>query len=131
MDNSQIAKRLLLAWTSGDFETTRAVLADDVTFTGPLGLTHGADKYVDGVRGFSHKIANAEVALAFSDGENVCLIYDLVTKDGARLPTAGHYRIVDGKVAAVRAYFDPRPLDATAKAPDPKAQRPAASSAPR
>jgi len=84
------------------FETTRAVLADDVTFTGPLGLTHGADKYVEGVRGFSHQIAKAEVSLAFGEGENVCLIYDLVTKHGTRLPTAAHYRVVDGKVAARR-----------------------------
>jgi ketosteroid isomerase-like protein len=130
MENSQIAKRLLLAWTSGDFETTRAVLAEDVSFTGPLGLTHGADKYVEGVRGFSHQIAKAEIKLAFGEGHNVCLIYDLVTKDGTRLPTAGHYQVTDGKVTAVRAYFDPRPLDATVKAPDPAA-RPAASSAPR
>ena len=28
----------------------------------------------------------------------------------ARIPTAGWYRVRDGKIASVRAFFDPRPL---------------------
>ena len=48
---------------------------------------------------------------AWSGGDNVCIIYDLVTKTPpARIPTAGWYRVQDGKVTSVRAFFDPRPL---------------------
>jgi hypothetical protein len=44
----------------------------------------------------------------FGAGENACIIYDLVTHTpDARIPTAGWYRGRDGKIAAVRAFFDP------------------------
>jgi hypothetical protein len=47
----------------------------------------------------------------FGEGEDVCIIYDLVTHTPtARIPTAGWYRVRDGKIASVRAFFDPRPL---------------------
>ena len=34
-----IASRCLAAWSSGDLDTTRSLLHDDVVFTGPLGAT--------------------------------------------------------------------------------------------
>ena len=109
-DHAKLAATLLRGWTSGDFESARATLATDVEFHGPLGKTAGADKYIEGVRGFANLIDRADVTMTISEGDNVVLIYDLVTKDGKRLPTAGHYVIRNGKVASVRAYFDPTPL---------------------
>lgn len=109
--NGEVALRCLSAWTSGDFETARALLADDVTFVGPLGQTDGADAYVDGVRGMAKIVQRANVKRVIADGDDVCLIYDLVTAVGAgSVPTAGWYRLRDGKITSVRAYFDPRPL---------------------
>lgn len=110
MKNPEIAKQLLLAWTSGDWQTTRDTLADDVEFVGPLGTTRGADAYIKGIREFAAMIERVDIQRAFGDGDDVCVIYDLVAKSGAKCPPAGHYRVVDGKVALVRAYFDPAPL---------------------
>jgi len=109
-ENARLAEQLLRGWTSGDFASARATLADDVEFVGPLGKTSGADKYIDGVSGFARFIDFAELITTVSDGDNVVLIYELVTKTGKRVPTAGHYRVQDGKVRSVRAYFDPTPL---------------------
>ncbi|HEV7556775.1 MAG TPA: nuclear transport factor 2 family protein [Kofleriaceae bacterium] len=110
MTNPELAKRLLVAWTSGEPQRARALLRDDVEFNGPLGVTKGADQYVEGVTGFAKEIDRVDVHNMFGDGEDVCLVYDLVTKAGAKIPTAGVYKVVDGKIASVRAYFDPRPL---------------------
>ncbi|MFT3699977.1 MAG: nuclear transport factor 2 family protein [Kofleriaceae bacterium] len=107
MTNTEVAKQLLVAWTTGDFATVDAVIAESIDFVGPLGHTTGAAAYAKGIREFAALIDRAEIEVAFGDGENVCIIYDLVTKAGAKAPTAGHYRIVDGKVAMVRAYFNP------------------------
>ena len=109
--NAAVAARCLDAWTSGDFDTTRSLLADDVTFVGPLGHTEGADAYVEGVRGMAKMVKGVDRRQVIADGDNVCIIYDLVTDTPAgAIATAGWYGLRDGKIVSVRAYFDPRPL---------------------
>ncbi|MGN6374911.1 MAG: nuclear transport factor 2 family protein, partial [Sphingomonas sp.] len=96
-DAGAVARRCLEAWTGGDFETLRSVLADDVSFLGPLGETQGADAYVEGIRGFAGLVDRAQIHEVIVDGDQVVLIYDLVTPQ-ASLPSAGWYRIRAGKV---------------------------------
>lgn len=110
MDAKTTATALLAAWTSGDFARTRALLHDDATFDGPLGETRGADRYVEGIRGFASSIDRAEVHKVIAEDGDVCVVYDLVTRNGVSVPTVGIYCVEDGKVRSVRAYFDPRPL---------------------
>jgi limonene-1,2-epoxide hydrolase len=44
---------------------------------------------------------------------NVCIVYDLITKaPPATIPTAGWYKVRDGRITSVRAFFDARPLTA-------------------
>ena len=111
-DVGSVATRCLRAWTTGDFETTRALLNDDVTFVGPLGASEGADGYVSGVRNFARLVKSAEVHTVIADGDDVCVIYDLITETPAgTIPTAGWYRIRGGKISAIRAFFDARPFE--------------------
>jgi ketosteroid isomerase-like protein len=109
-DNAILATECLRAWTSQDFASARATLADDVEFLGPLGTTKGADAYIEGVQGFAKTIDRVEITRTITENQHAVLLYDLVTKDGKRVPTAGHYVVRDGKITSVRAYFDPRPL---------------------
>jgi len=44
------------------------------------------------------------------DGEDVFIVYDLLTDVADPIPTAGWYRVRDGRIASLRVYFDPRPL---------------------
>ena len=47
----------------------------------------------------------------FAEGENVCQIYDLVlAQPPVTLPIAQWLTVREGKIAALRVYFDPRPL---------------------
>jgi ketosteroid isomerase-like protein len=117
-DSRSIAARCLASWTSGDLDGLRELLADDVTFDGPLGHTEGADDYVSGVARMARMVTAAEQQQLIADGDEVVILYELITHDPpARIPTAGVYRIRDGKVASVRAFFDPRPLTEAAPAP--------------
>lgn len=106
-----IATKSLQAWTTGDFAKTRALCHDDVTFVGPLGTADGVEDYMNGVRGLSKIVKTAEPQKILVDGEDVCIIYDLVTDTPAgTVPTVGWYHVEDGKISSVRAFFDPRPL---------------------
>jgi len=58
-DARTVATQCLQAWTSGDFDTARSLLHDDVTFTGPLGATQGVDDYISGVRGMAQIVESA------------------------------------------------------------------------
>jgi ketosteroid isomerase-like protein len=109
-DAKSIATDMLAAWTSGDFARTRALVHDDATFDGPLGQTRGGDRYVEGVRGFAKMIDRAEIHKVIAEGNDVCVVYDLVTRAGAVIPTVGIYRVEEDMVRSVRAYFDPRPI---------------------
>ena len=110
-EQKRVASGCLAAWSAGDLATTRSLLHNDVTFTGPLGATEGADAYIEGIRGMVKIIEKADQHLVFGEGEDVCIVYDLITKTPpATVPTAGWYKVRDGRIASVRAFFDPRPL---------------------
>jgi ketosteroid isomerase-like protein len=114
-DAGAVASTCLKAWTTGDLATTRSVLADDVTFVGLLGETDGIDAYMRGIEGLAKIVERADQQQLIVDGDDVCIIYDLVTSTPpATLPTEGWYHVVEGKITSVRAYFDPRPLLADA-----------------
>jgi ketosteroid isomerase-like protein len=109
-DARTVATACLQAWTTGDFATARSLLHDDVSFVGPLGTADGADAYIKGVQGLAKIVESARQRKVIAEGDDVCIIYDLVTTSSGAIPTAGWYHVQDGKVSAVRAFFDARPL---------------------
>lgn len=72
-------------------------------------MTDGADEYVGGLKGLSEAVDGAEQRTVIADGDDVCIVYDLLAA-GQRLPTVGWYHFRDGRISAIRAFFDPRPL---------------------
>jgi hypothetical protein len=91
-------------------QTTRSLLAEDVTFVGPMGHTKGADDYVSGVARMADLITGIALKKVVADGDDVCIMYELSTPGGA-LSTVGWYHFAKNeKIDSVRAYFDPRPL---------------------
>lgn len=110
-DVGSVAVTSLRAWTTGDFATARSLLHEDITFAGPLGVAEGVEAYLGGLRNFARLVRSAEVHRVIADGDDVCIVYDLVTDTPAgTIPTAGWYQIRDGKIASVRAFFDARPF---------------------
>jgi hypothetical protein len=112
LDPKTVASRCLAAWSSGDFDTARALLDDHVQFTGPLGHTEGADDYIAGVRGLAQTVKGVEQRRVFGEGDDVCIVYDLLlTKTQASpVPMANWYRVRHGRIVAICAFFDARAL---------------------
>jgi limonene-1,2-epoxide hydrolase len=98
------------AMKSGDWSSVR--FTPDVTFLGPL--TNGPITGEAAVRAFllrvSAGVKDVRVKRQVIDGEFACVIAELEAKDGKVIPFCESFRIVDGRIAEVRPYFDPRPL---------------------
>ena len=106
----QAAVKYFAGWRAKDFETVRSVLADEVTFHGPLAQLEGADACVDGLRKMSEIVTDIEIRKRFVDGEDVLTWFNLHTSVAPPIPTANWSTVRDGRIVAIRVAFDPRPL---------------------
>ncbi len=98
------------AMKTGDYSSVH--FASDVTFLGPL--TNGPITGEVQVKAFLLKVSagvkDVRVKRQVIDCEFACVIADLETKEGNVVPFCEFFRIVDGRIAEIRPYFDPRPL---------------------
>jgi ketosteroid isomerase-like protein len=107
-----VVNRLYEATDARRLDDLRALVSDDVTFTGPAMKATGAQEYVamnEQLLGFHN---GTTMLRQLEDGDDVCSIYEL----GMRTPAGGALtltiadwvRVEDGKIASQRIYFDPR-----------------------
>jgi ketosteroid isomerase-like protein len=106
----ELAETYFAAWQDQDAEALRAVLADDVTFTGPMATLDNADDAVQGLMGLAAATTKLEVRKRLADGDDVITWFELTTDDAGPLPTANWSHVEDGRITAIRVAFDPRPL---------------------
>jgi ketosteroid isomerase-like protein len=116
-DAAEIATKCLEAWSTGDFDTARSLLRDDVTFVGPLGAAGGVEACMNGLVDLAKNVKSAEPKKVLVDGDDVCIMYDLVTLSAGTVPTSGWYHVENGKIDSVRAYFDARQLSPASDVP--------------
>ena len=109
-DPAQLAATYYRSWAAKDFDTLRQVLADDVTFRGPLGTADGVDACVAGVQGMSRMVTDVVVRGIFAQGDDVVTWFELHTDVADPCPTATWIHVRDGHIATIEAAFDPRPL---------------------
>jgi hypothetical protein len=109
-DPRVVAEAYFSAWLEHDWERLRGLLADDVSFRGPLASIDGADGCVDGMRGLARILTGIEVHKRFVDGPDVLTWFDLHTSVAPPAPTANWSRVDDGRITRIRVTFDPRPL---------------------
>jgi hypothetical protein len=99
------------AWRARDFDTLASLLADDVTFVGPLGRADDADSYRQGIEGLSRIVTDIVVQKRFIAGDDDVLTwFDLHTSVAPPCPTANWMHLEHGKIKRVRVTFDPRGL---------------------
>ena len=83
-----IAQTYFDARRSRDVDRLRSILADDVSFRGPLGTTDGADATIAGLRGMAENVMrDIDISLMAVDGSDVLTWYDLHTSTTEPLPT--------------------------------------------
>ncbi|MDQ2708605.1 MAG: nuclear transport factor 2 family protein [Actinomycetota bacterium] len=105
---SEIAETYFRAWKTKDFATLGALLADDVTFRGPLGTADDRASCLDGLRGMSEIITDIVIHKIFVAGPDVLTWYDLHTTVATPTPTANWSHVENGKITRIRAAFDAR-----------------------
>ncbi len=93
-------------------QETARLIADDLTFTGPVIQTTGAKEYLALLEKFLPTHVETRMVRQFEDGDDVCSIYDLVQRTPAggiiTLRVADWIRVSNGKVTEQRIYYDPR-----------------------
>jgi SnoaL-like domain len=104
-----IASRYFAAWADKHFDSLRDLLAEDVSFRGPLGEADGADACVRGLRGLAEGVGLPEVRVIATNGDDAITWFDLQTEHGP-IPVANWSHVENGRIARVRVTFDPRPL---------------------
>jgi hypothetical protein len=114
VDPKAVATTYFTAWKDKEFETLRTLLADDVTFRGPMGTVDGADECIKGLQGMGQMITDIVIQKIFVDGSDVLTWYDLHTTKADPVPMANWSHLEDGKITTIRATFDARPLVADA-----------------
>ena len=97
------------ALSARDFETARSLLADDLHFEGPIDTFDRADDYVNAIKGLYDMVKGVQHQATVAEGDDVAVFYRLDTPV-ALAPVAEWYRVREGKIAQLRAYFDARPF---------------------
>ena len=105
---TQLAETYFDAWQLRDVERLRAILADDVTFRGPLGAADGVEACVAGLMGMAQMITEIDVLHRWDDGTDVITWFELHTAGTDPTPTVNWSHAELGKINRIRVTFDPR-----------------------
>ncbi len=89
-----------------EFDMGREYINEDLSFIGVMGSRTGADTYINEMKGLKIKY---KIEKAFVDGDDVCLIYDLLM-NGITIYGCGWYHLINGKISSIKVVFDPRSL---------------------
>jgi hypothetical protein len=98
------------AMKTGDYSSVP--FTSDVSFVGPLtsGAFIGEAQVKEFLITVSAGVGDVRVKRQIIDGEFASVIAELETKEGTVVPFSEFFRVVDGRIAEIRPYFDPRPL---------------------
>ena len=110
LDAATVGQTYFTAWLGKDWDTLRSILADDVTFDGPLANLTDADTCVQGLKGLREIITDIEIKKVFVSGEDVLTWFNLHTSVADPAPTANWSHVENGKITAINVTFDPRQL---------------------
>jgi ketosteroid isomerase-like protein len=104
-------KQIALAYIDGcsrkDFDAVAPLLAPDIRFAGPATSSTGAAPYLAVLRRVGTVWVRSDVRKVFTDGPDVCVIYDFVTDTPAgAVPIVEWLHVEGGRITSVNPYFD-------------------------
>jgi ketosteroid isomerase-like protein len=98
------------AWQAQDHDRLRSILADDVTFDGPMGHETNADDCTTSLMRLASMTRSLTVEKRFVDGPDVVTVFELQLEPATLSPVMNWSRVQDGKIVEILVTFDPRPL---------------------
>ena len=97
----------------GDFAAARRLLQDNLSFRGPIDTFQKPEPYLEALKRLHPIIQRIDVLKMFADGNDVCVLYDMVTN--TPIGTAfvcEWYQVKGDRISSVRVVFDARPFAA-------------------
>lgn len=99
------------AMGKGDWKGARGFLADEISFVGPFDTFSKPDDYLGALQKLHHIVEKVDTKKVFADGDDVCMLYDMVTNTPAGTAFISEwFKVKGGKIASVRVVFDARPF---------------------
>jgi SnoaL-like domain len=96
-----------------DYKTARSYMRDDLSFRGPLASHDNPDALLKDLEQLHHIVKGVDMKKVFADGDDVCLLYDLITSNPPVTSfTCEWYQVKGEKIASIRVTFDARPYAA-------------------
>lgn len=110
MGNSNISVVESYLYALRDKDLSAIPLAPDVRFEEPLTETlNGAEAVLAYLPNILPLVNDVRIKRHIADGEHVATIWEADTPLGI-IPVCEYFRVVDGRITEISAYFDPRPL---------------------
>jgi hypothetical protein len=101
---TEVVLSYIKALNSEDYNAAAEYLNDEVRIIGPAGESFSKpEEFIDMLRQYRGKY---EMKKYFSDGDDVCLLYDLVTQV-KKVYMSSWYHTSRGKIDFIRTIFDP------------------------
>jgi len=109
----EIVERYKAAMGRGDFTAARQLLHDDLLFQGAIDTFNRADEYLEASKRLANIIQRIDVKKVFAEGNDVCVLYEMVTNTPAGTAfIVEWYQVRGEKIGSLRAVFDARPFAA-------------------
>jgi ketosteroid isomerase-like protein len=105
--SKEVVLSFLEALNQEDFKKAKECLNNDFIFRGPMGERNGAGEYIEDMKKMKFKY---QIDKAFSEDEDVCIIYEIDMSGKAKIPTSGLYHLGNGRISSLKVFFDPRPI---------------------
>ncbi len=110
---AEIVQSFKQALGKGDVAAARKLLHDNLSFRGPIDAFDKPEPYLEALAKLHPIVERIDVKKLFVDGNDVCMLYDMVTRTPAGTAFIAEWIQVKGdKIAAIRTVFDARPFAA-------------------
>jgi hypothetical protein len=92
-----------------DFKSARGYVSDNISYLSPLNSFDRAEPYLKYFE--SLDLPKFDIKKIFTDGDDVCLLYEVILTTPPATVFVSFWAHVDGgKISSIRLVFDPRPF---------------------
>ncbi|HEY5220865.1 MAG TPA: nuclear transport factor 2 family protein [Candidatus Paceibacterota bacterium] len=113
MNTLELVQKLNKIIVSGNNEGLSDIIADDIIFNGPLFKASGKEEFVNGFERWLQTKKTYALLKQFTADSAVASFYEINVETPAGIVTlkeADWIEARDGKIIAIKVYFDPREL---------------------
>lgn len=109
MSPIELALKYMEIFYSGKVDELSGLLADDLTFIGPLYEFNTAEAYIQSLKSSPPEGMEYKLIRLYESGVSACLVYQF-TKPGISVPMAQMFEVKGGKISRIILIFDTGPF---------------------